>query len=708
MRRTILSAVALAATLLLPLAANTPMAQGNAPAVADSSAYARVIVKYRADSSLMKKQAMTATGKRILQAQALGDRIGVPLTAGIGLSDLSHVVMARGLSSSSLAARIAAQKDIEYAVVDGRKHIVAVPNDSFYASRPYDNPVTPSSGGPLVGQWYLKPPGSATPLSTTAPASINAEQAWDVTTGIPGIVVAVLDTGVRFDHPDLQGGNVLLGYDMISSDDMNGTVFVTANDGNGRDADASDPGDGVTQAEINAATSPSDPLHGCTAENSSWHGTQTLGLIGAATNNGVGIASVGRNVKVMPVRVLGKCGGSDSDIQAAILWAAGIHVPGVPDNANPAKVINMSLGGTGTCNSGYIDVIAQANAAGAVIVVSAGNSAGHLVGTPANCPGVIAVTGLRHVGDKVGFSDLGPEVTISAPGGNCVNTTAGQPCLYPIMTAANSGTMTPLLGAAGSIYTDSFGTASLGTSFSAPLVSGTVALMLSVKPGMTPGQVKATLQSSAAQFPTTGGSLIAPQCFPPTATSPDQLECYCPNPSTTVASLCGAGMLDARAAVAATAAGSAVGVLALISVTTVTPTASQPVSIASASIVGTRQTATYLWSIVSPGATDATIAGANNASTVSVTPTAAGIFTIGLTATDGNGRTSTASTPVTVSAPVVVTPPSTGSSGGGALSAGWLLLLLTAVLALATASRFERRQRAARSLSAPVRLSRRR
>ena len=716
MRRTILSAVALAATLLLPLAAHTPMAQGNAPAAADSSAYARVIVKYRADSSLMKKQAMTATGKRILQAQALGDRIGVPLTAGIGLSDRSHVVMARGLSSAGLAARIAAQKDIEYAVVDGRKHIVAVPNDSFYASRPYDIPVSPSSGGPLVGLWYLKPPGSATPLSTTAPASINAEQAWDVTTGIPGIVVAVLDTGVRFDHPDLQGGNVLLGYDMISSDDMNGTVFVTANDGNGRDADASDPGDGVTQAEINAATSPSDPLHGCTAENSSWHGTQTLGLIGAATNNGVGIASVGRNVRVMPVRVLGKCGGLDSDIQAGILWAAGIHVPGVPDNPTPARVINMSLGGTGVCNQAYIDVIAQANAAGAVVVAAAGNSAGHAVGTPANCPGVLAVTALRHVGDKVGFSDLGPEITISAPGGNCV-TPNGSPCLYPIMTTSNSGVLSPVVGAAGAIYTDSFvhidsgglatAVPTLGTSFSAPLVAGTVALMLSVKPGMTPDEVKATLQAAAQPFPTTGGSTgTLGVCVAPVP-GKDQLECYCPNPSATVASLCGAGMLDARAAVAATAAGSAVGVWALISITTVTPIANQPVSIASASIVGTGQTATYLWSIASPGATGATIAGANSGSTVSVTPTAAGTFTIALTATDGSGRTSTASTSVTVSAPVVATPPSTGSSGGGALGAGWLLLLLTAVLALAAASRCERR-RATRALNAPARPSRRR
>ncbi|MGZ5275281.1 MAG: S8 family serine peptidase [Caldimonas sp.] len=694
MRRTVvMNVMALAATLLLPLAAQTPLAQGSPQAAVAGSSFARVIVKYRSDSELMKKQAMTATGKRLLQTQALGDRIGVVLTPGIGLTDRSHVVTARGLSSASLAARIAAQKDVEYAVVDERKHIVAAPNDPFYPSRA----TTASSGGPAVGQWYLKPPGLDGTTANTAPSAINAEQAWDVTTGSATIVVAVLDTGVRFDHPDLQGGNVLPGYDLISAD-SNGS-FVTANDGNGRDADASDPGDFVTQAEVDAATSPSDPLFQCTVEGSSWHGTQTLGLIGATTNNGVGIASVGRNVRVMPVRVLGKCGGYDSDIQAGILWAAGIHVPGVPDNTNPARVINMSLGGTGACAQSYIDAIAQANAAGAVVVASAGNSAGHPVGTPANCPGVIGVTGLRHVGDKVGFSDLGSEITISAPGGNCVNIAAGEPCLYPIMTTANSGTTTPVVGTAGAIYTDSFGTASLGTSFSAPLVSGTVALMLSAKPTMTPAEVKAALQASARPFPTTGGSAGTQACVAPVA-GVDQLECYC------VAGLCGAGMLDAHAAVLAS-----IGVQARVSVTTTTPTAGQPVSVASTSVIGAGQSvSTYLWTIVSAGSTGAVISGANNASTVTVAPTAAGNFTISLTTTDNVGFVSTASAVVTVAAATVVTPPpSSGSSGGGgALGPGWLLLLLTAVLALAAVSRFERRRRATGAVSAPARAGRRR
>ncbi|MGZ3441784.1 MAG: S8 family serine peptidase, partial [Polyangia bacterium] len=576
----------------------------------------------------------------------------------------------------------------EYAVADERKHIVEVPNDPFYAAGP---PVTATSGGPAVGQWYLRPPGAAGTAANTAPAAINAEQAWDVTKGSASVVVAVLDTGVRFDHPDLQGGNVLPGYDMISPDSAG--VFTSSNDGDGRDANTSDPGDFVTTADSTAL--------GCPVSNSSWHGTQTLGLIGAATANGVGIASVSHGgVKVMPVRVLGVCGGFDSDIQAGILWAAGIHVPGVPDNTTPARVLNMSLGGSGSCTQGYIDAIGQANQAGAVVVISAGNSGGNGVSNPANCPGAIGVTALRHVGDKVGYSDLGPEITISAPGGNCVTVTAGAACLYPIMTLTNKGTTTPVVGPPGAAYTDSFD-ASLGTSFSAPLVSGTVALMFSVQPSLTPAQIKARLQSSARPFPSTGGSTGAIVTCTSNSTSQD--ECYCPNPGVGVTTLCGAGMLDTHAAVLAAA-----GVQAGISLTTTTPTANQAVALTSSSVVGAGRTiATYQWTILNAGTTGATITGANNTPDVVVTPTAAGSFVVQLTVTDDLGGTSTTTLSVAVASGSVTPPASTSagasSGGGGAINASWLALLLGAVVALAATR--PRARRAA--LSAADRSSRR-
>ena len=234
----------------------------------------------------------------------------------------------------------------------------------------------------------------------------------------------MLDTGVRFEHPDLRsvasGGNLMAGYDMISDP-------AQANDNDARDADASDPGDFVTVAEANTR----GPFFQCTtldpstgkylADDSSWHGTQVSGIIAALTDNAIGMASVARNVRILPVRVLGKCGGFDSDIIAGMRWAAGLAVPGTPANANRAQVINMSLGAPATCSAAYKDAVNEIAATGSVIVASAGNSTGHAVSTPANCPGIIAVAGLRHVGTKVGFSDLGAEVAMSAPGGNCVN-----------------------------------------------------------------------------------------------------------------------------------------------------------------------------------------------------------------------------------------------------------------------------------------------
>jgi serine protease len=538
MMRGALLTLAAACALLLA----TPFAQAQA-AVAD--AQARVIVKYKVDSPLLRKDALSAGAQHVLQSQALGARVGLALGTGAGVADRTQVIVASGMTSEQLAQRLAAESDIEYAVPDQRRRHTAVPNDPLYLSGPA---IAGSSGGPAVGQWYLRAPAGA------VQSSINVEPAWDLSAGGSSIVVAIIDTGVRFDHSDLQrvaaGGTLLPGYDMISE-------VPRANDGDGRDADASDPGDWLTLADV---TQPSSPYYQCdtAAQNSTWHGTQTSGLVAALANNGIGMAGVARNVRVLPVRALGKCGGWDSDIIAGMLWAAGLSVPGVPPNPNPARVLNLSLGGDGACTSVYIDAIAQINAAGAVVVVSAGNSSGHAAGTPANCPGVIAVAGLRHIGTKVSFSDLGPAISISAPGGNCVDIDAGAPCLYPILTTTNSGFTVPVPDTLqGSTYTDSFNV-SLGTSFSAPLVAGTAALMLSVQPSLTPAQVRGLLQLTARPFPTTGSinsdGTPVPQCTAPQTVGTsqvDQLECYC------TTSTCGAGMLDAGAAVLAASQGTA-------------------------------------------------------------------------------------------------------------------------------------------------------
>lgn len=529
---------ALALSLFAPLAVQ---AAGSAPSGAQS---ARVIVKFKAESGLLRKQAASALQRHEAQALALGARVGLPLAAGRGVGEDTQVVFASGMSSDLLAARLAQEKDIEYAVPDRRKTRAAVPNDPLYAAGPAVNQNN-FTGGPVAGQWYLKPP------STTLVSAINAQSAWDVpAASATPVVVAVLDTGVRFDHPDL-AAQFLAGRDMVGEDKTDlgqplGT-FLTSKDGDGRDGDASDMGDGITLAEANAqgglfyACTASDGNGGYVEEPSSWHGTQVSGLIGAITDNGVGMAGVGRErVRILPVRVLAKCGGWDSDIIAGMNWAAGIAVEG-DTNPNPAKVLNLSLGGSGSCSAAYQSAINTLSARGVVVVASAGNGNGHAVSEPANCVGAIAVAGLRHEGDKVGYSDLGPEVAISAPAGNCVNTGATDPCLYPILTTANNGDFNPVAGSAGAIYTDAFN-ATAGTSFSAPLVAGTAALMLSVKPDLTPAQVRQLLRSSARGFPAYNDIL---DCRAPNGA--EQTQCNC---TTTT---CGAGMLDASAAVLAAA-----------------------------------------------------------------------------------------------------------------------------------------------------------
>lgn len=493
----------------------------------DAGPGGRVIVKFKPNVAVPAEKSMSATGIAQARAAMFGKRLGISLEGGIHLSEHSQVVASRTLSSAELAARLEADSDVEYAVPDQRRQRRMVPNDPYYRSG------IPGRG-PAAGQWYLRAP------TDTLKSAINAEGAWAFTTGNPGVIVAVLDTGVRFDHPDLKavsaGGNLLPGYDFISD-------AIVANDGGGRDADASDPGDWVTDAE---ASNTSGPLYGCYAEDSSWHGTQVSGLIAALTDNGLGIASVGRNVRVLPLRVLGKCGGYDSDIIAAMRWAVGLAVPGLPTNTNKARVLNMSLGGSGACSAAYQDVVSAVTAAGGVIVAAAGNSSGHAVEAPANCAGVVAVGGLRHAGTKVGYSDLGPEVTISAPAGNCVNST-GE-CMYPIMTTTNTGLTSPVEWT----YTDGEN-ASYGTSFSAPLVSGTLALMFSAQSALTSQQAIAALQATARAFTGAGsvdssGALV-PQCRAPyfdrNGNAVDQVECVC------TTSTCGAGMLDAAAAVAA-------------------------------------------------------------------------------------------------------------------------------------------------------------
>jgi serine protease len=603
---------------------------------------ARVIVKFRADGALAR-EAIASAGAEAMraprQAARLSMRLGLALADGIVVAPRVQVIKAQGMTSADLAARLARDPDIEYAEVDQRVRITAAPNDPLYAAG--------AAVSPAVGQWYLRPSNAG------ALAAIDAEGAWNITTGAPSVVVAVLDTGVRPEHPDL-AGKLVAGRDFVSEDSQGD--FSSANDGDGWDDNPADPGDWITRAE-NA----SGVFAGCGEASSSWHGTQVAGLIGAATNNGNGMAGAGRDVRVLPVRVLGKCGGYQSDITAGMRWAAGLPVAGVPTNPTPAKVVNMSLGSEGDCGTTYQAAVSELTSAGVAVVVAAGNGDGFAVDRPANCSGAIGVAGVRHTGTKVGYSNVGPELALAAPAGNCVLVGRSDPCLYPLLTTIDTGTTQPVSSA----YTDDFN-ASYGTSFAAPLVAGTAALMLSANPGLTVAQIRDLLKSSARPFPTTGADPGTPACHAPDAKRQlRQLECYC---TTTT---CGAGLLDAHAAVAR-----AGGWMAAFTASrsTVTPGTTVDFDASATNLPAGRVGVRYQWSLAAD-TTQARFVGAADGVLAQVVAENMGSYNLTLEVTDDLGVRTRSTQTVSVSR-------AKANSGGGASSWPWLALLALALAAL--------------------------
>jgi serine protease len=406
----------------------------------------RIIVKYRTTAGA------TASADTQMRATELpAARFGVALkhvrTTALG----SQVLKAdRKLSfeeARRLATDIAASDpNVEYAEPDRMMRALLAPDDPRYNE-----------------QWHY--------FESTA--GINAPAAWDKATGT-GVVVGIVDTGYR-PHADLSG-QILQGYDFISD------TFVS-NDGNGRDSDASDPGDWINVNDC----SPGDPDQNYP---SSWHGTHVAGTIAAKTSNSLGVAGVAFNAKVVPARVLGKCGGYTSDIADGIIWVSGGSVSGVPANANPAKVINISLGGTGSCDTTTQNAINSARSRGASVIVAAGNeNVNASNSTPANCSGVVTVASVNRSGGRSYFSNFGSTVEVAAPGGDIRSSSANG-----ILSTLNSGTTTP--------GSDSYAFYQ-GTSMATPHVVGVVALMLSVKPTLTPDQVTSILQSTARAFPAT-------------------------------------------------------------------------------------------------------------------------------------------------------------------------------------------------------------
>lgn len=367
--------------------------------------------------------------------------------------------------------RLGGQPGVVYVEADRRVRPHLVPNDPAYLPQQW-NP---------GGQWNL-----------WDTYGIRAPEAWDQERGDAGLVIALLDTGI-LRHADLDPLRVLQGRDFI-------TDTRYSNDGDGWDLDPGDPGDYVAADECGV---------GEPKEDSSWHGLHLAGVMLAATDNGVGIAGINHASRLLPVRVLGKCGGSFSDIIPAILWSAGLPVAGIEINPTPAKVINMSFGALGACTAAVQDAIDQAVAAGAVVVVAAGNNYGTDVANvvPAGCNNVITVAATDRGGAVPAYSNIGARVLLSAPGGGGA---------FDIYSLSNWGTTAPLPSPAGDDYTNI-----IGTSLATAQVSAAVSLMLSARPALGLADIRTLLQQSAQPYPA-GGCLSG---------------------------LCGAGILDAAEAV---------------------------------------------------------------------------------------------------------------------------------------------------------------
>ncbi|WP_326720093.1 S8 family serine peptidase [Streptomyces sp. NBC_00243] len=446
-----ISAALLAGTTTSVAVAQTPDAAPAAETTAAASAAAapaeRLIVGYK--SGATEANSNTAADA---DARAKGEKAGEDLDfqrrlgTGAALVDLGAEL--KKADVADVIAQYQADPQVAYVVPDRINKPLADPNDTEYSK-----------------QWDL----------FEATAGMNVPGAWATSTG-SGVTVAVIDTGY-VTHSDV-AGNIVAGYDFISD-------TAVSVDGDGRDSNPADPGDWYATDECGTGTGSS---------NSSWHGTHVAGTIAAVTNNSKGVAGIAYNAKVSPLRVLGKCGGYDSDIIDAITWASGGTVSGVPANTNVAKVINMSLGGSGACTSATQTAITAAVNRGTTVVVAAGNENSNTSGlSPSSCSNVINVAATSRTGARASYSNYGTLVDIAAPGGQTSTGTANG-----ILSTLNSGTKTA--------STESYAYYQ-GTSMATPHIAGLVALMKSANSSLTPAQIESAIKTNARALPgaCTGG-----------------------------------------------------------------------------------------------------------------------------------------------------------------------------------------------------------
>lgn len=378
-----------------------------------------IVVKYRSGST-PESVDLNAYGSPSIVQRTSGDEVVLRMSAQPESVNIYDLTMAA-------VASLQADPNVEYAEPNWIFHAHdLIPNDTCYPD-----------------QWHYRNFGTGADQS---PGGIDLPQAWDDSTGSNTVVVAVLDTGIVASHPDLGPANSVPGFDMISN-------AGNAADGDGRDPDPTDPGDAQQ----------------------SFHGTHVAGTVGiVGTNNNGGVAGVNWSVSVQSVRVLGTNGGSFVDINDAIRWAAGLPVPGVPNNSTPSRVINMSLGSAVSCPAAQQAAINDATAAGALVVVSAGNDGQNAAGfAPAGCDNVFTIAASGRLGRLAPYSNH-TAVDILAPGGD---TSTGE--ADGVLSTVNGGY---------AFFQ--------GTSMAAPHVSGVAALVLATDPSLTPSALQTKIMNN--------------------------------------------------------------------------------------------------------------------------------------------------------------------------------------------------------------------
>jgi serine protease len=416
----------------------------------------RIVVKFR-DNSAASLQPTTA-----LRSLAPGAQPIVRLANG---AQVLHV--ARGQADATIA-RLSKNRDVQYAERDVLVRRAQV-NDPWYRGV---IELVPGRGyGNVQADLYDRVGG------------VNAPVAWTNGGTGNGVVVAVLDTGITR-HPDLDANVVPgAGYDFITNPFMSGRTDTARTPGGW------DTGDWTHLAPY---------LGACTAGTSSWHGTHVAGTIAAVTNNGQYMAGMAYDAKLLPMRVLGHCGGQLSDIAAAVTWASGGSIIGLPDNTTPAEVLNLSLGGPAPCPQYMQEAIDGAVSRGSTIVVAAGNSNQDASKfTPANCRNVIVVGSSGLTGRRAFYSNWGDIVTVSAPGGGRFQSDQNRGELWRpggfIWSTHNAGKTGPQAPSMAGMT---------GTSMAAPHVAAIVAMMQSVAPTPhTPAKIAQLLADSARMFP---------------------------------------------------------------------------------------------------------------------------------------------------------------------------------------------------------------